>query len=285
MAADRTSPNGRVIGIDIIPAQPPKGVSTLQGNFLSQKVQNEVKNFLKGSDRGRTKPERSFITSSSQDQMTEEDLEERSLSYLQLERRVENDFNVDKYEDSSAERQSQAARDSSEGRLVDVILSDMSEPWAQTDGFWKRSLSDPYFRMMNASGNNFRDHAGSMVRYAGTYQNFMIMIVLRIFAMRPCDLPSIPFAQVATSFANSTKEARTKYLSFNSKRFSVKCTEKSPTRLEAYLSLLDLQRCKTDSIDRNLKRGSSWPYVEREMLRKLRSSQHPRTTSIQQIRS
>ena len=48
--------------------------------------------------------------------------------------------------------------------VVDVILSDMSEPWAQTDGFWKRSLSNPYYRMMNTSGMPFRDHAGSMVR-------------------------------------------------------------------------------------------------------------------------
>jgi 21S rRNA (uridine2791-2'-O)-methyltransferase len=45
-----------------------------------------------------------------------------------------------------------------------VVLSDMSEPWDQTAGFYKKSLSDPYFRMMNTSGNAFRDHAGSIVR-------------------------------------------------------------------------------------------------------------------------
>lgn len=49
-------------------------------------------------------------------------------------------------------------------RMVDVVLSDMSEPWPQTTGFWKRTLSDPYIRMMNTSGISFRDHAGSMVR-------------------------------------------------------------------------------------------------------------------------
>jgi len=47
-------------------------------------------------------------------------------------------------------------------KMVDVVLSDMSAPWEQTTGFWKRSLSDPYFRMMNTSGINFKDHAGSM---------------------------------------------------------------------------------------------------------------------------
>ncbi|KAJ5355781.1 Ribosomal RNA large subunit methyltransferase E [Penicillium concentricum] len=47
-------------------------------------------------------------------------------------------------------------------RTVDVVLSDMSAPWHQTSGFWKRSLSAPYNRMMNTSGVTFRDHAGSM---------------------------------------------------------------------------------------------------------------------------
>lgn len=34
------------MGIDIIPAQPPKGVSTIQGNFLSPGVQQLVKDYL-----------------------------------------------------------------------------------------------------------------------------------------------------------------------------------------------------------------------------------------------
>lgn len=59
---------------------------------------------------------------------------------------------------------SQKERDLRDGRVVDVVLSDMSEPWDQVAGFYKKSLSDPYFRLMNTSGNPFRDHAGSMVR-------------------------------------------------------------------------------------------------------------------------
>lgn len=46
MALERTKPNGRIIGIDLIPAQPPKGVSTIQGNFLAPGVQNLVKEYL-----------------------------------------------------------------------------------------------------------------------------------------------------------------------------------------------------------------------------------------------
>jgi 23S rRNA U2552 (ribose-2'-O)-methylase RlmE/FtsJ len=46
VALERTKPNGRVVGIDIIPAQPPRGVSTIQGNFLSPSVQQLVKDYL-----------------------------------------------------------------------------------------------------------------------------------------------------------------------------------------------------------------------------------------------
>lgn len=46
VALERTKPTGRIVGIDIIPAQPPKGVSTIQGNFLSPSVQQLVKDYL-----------------------------------------------------------------------------------------------------------------------------------------------------------------------------------------------------------------------------------------------
>ena len=80
-------------------------------------------------------------------------LEEDSRSYIDRERHAD---------DSDGLR---GGRGKDEfGRMVDVVLSDMSAPWEQTTGFWKRSLSDPYIRMMNTSGISFKDHAGSMVR-------------------------------------------------------------------------------------------------------------------------
>lgn len=162
VAADRTCPNGRVLGIDIIPAQPPKGVSTIQGNFLSPAVQEEVKRFLRESDRGRIKQEPSFIAEDGEDQMTEEDLEQSSRSYLELEKRA--DGGTPSQADPAAEilRGGRCGTGKVNSGIVDVVLSDMCEPWDQTEGFWKRSLSDPYYRMMNTSGVSFRDHAGSM---------------------------------------------------------------------------------------------------------------------------
>ncbi|KAM0794576.1 FtsJ-like methyltransferase-domain-containing protein [Usnea florida] len=162
VAVDRTRPNGRVLGIDIIPAQPPKGVSTIQGNFLSQAVQEEVKRFLHDSDRGRAREALSLIPGDGEDQMTEEDLEKSSRSYLELEKRAD----MGDLSHALPVVQNKRGAGSEYGRVdsgrVDVVLSDMSEPWEQTGGFWKRSLSDPYYRMMNTSGVSFKDHAGSM---------------------------------------------------------------------------------------------------------------------------
>ncbi|KAJ9483786.1 hypothetical protein VN97_g9608 [Penicillium thymicola] len=53
VAASRTQPHGRVLGVDIIPAQPPKGVSTIQGNFLAPEIQTYIRDFLRSPDRGR----------------------------------------------------------------------------------------------------------------------------------------------------------------------------------------------------------------------------------------
>lgn len=50
VALDRTRPNSHVLGIDILPAQPPRGVSSVQGNFLSPAVQSIVRESLREAD-------------------------------------------------------------------------------------------------------------------------------------------------------------------------------------------------------------------------------------------
>jgi 21S rRNA (uridine2791-2'-O)-methyltransferase len=105
--------------------------------------------------------------------LTEGDLDRMELSYVDIERQTHLEGigteligQVENGRDSNMPdaKLSLKERDVRQGRAVDVVLSDMSEPWDQTAGFYKKSLSDPYFRMMNTSGNAFRDHAGSMVR-------------------------------------------------------------------------------------------------------------------------
>jgi hypothetical protein len=46
-----------------------------------------------------------------------------------------------------------------------VVLSDMCAPFPGLElSSWVNSVNRPYRRMMNTSGNPFRDHAGSIVR-------------------------------------------------------------------------------------------------------------------------
>ena len=146
-----TKPSGRVIGVDIIPAQPPKGVSTIQGNFLSPDVQASIRSFLRDSDRGRSLRPQVYTGSDSGHAGDMAIDAEMARGYIDRERQ----------ESLSDEVEGEEAEDAE--KTVDVVLSDMCEPWEQTTGFFNRTLSNPYHRMMNTSGNNFRDHAGSMV--------------------------------------------------------------------------------------------------------------------------
>ncbi|KAI9368200.1 hypothetical protein BJX61DRAFT_525052 [Aspergillus egyptiacus] len=87
----------------------------------------------------------------------------------------------------------------------------MSAPWHQTTGFWKRSLSSPYNRMMNTSGMSFRDHAGSMVSILyclPSVQNDLTY--LRTFAVLLCSSATKSSNPVDISSASFTREQRTK---------------------------------------------------------------------------
>ena len=133
------TPGGRVVGLDLLPALPPKGVSTLQGNFLEPSVQAMLRAFL--ADPGRGAPHAPAITQ----------------SYIDLER-------------AESEGPHPVTRD----KCVDVVLSDMWEPWELEAGsFFKNSLAKPQKllmtlnqpgRLMNTSGISFKDQTMSMVR-------------------------------------------------------------------------------------------------------------------------
>ncbi|KAI1071101.1 hypothetical protein LB507_009672 [Fusarium sp. FIESC RH6] len=155
VAVERTRPNGRVIGIDLIPAQPPRGVATFQGDFLSPDVQEMVKNFILESHR-RPPPLQNSEESDGSD--PDEIAAIDRPSYLDME------FHTSQDEAAIPESET------SKKRLVDVVLSDMSAPWEQTAGFNVNTLSNPYHRLMNTSGNAFRDHAGSMDLCAAALQ-------------------------------------------------------------------------------------------------------------------
>lgn len=165
VAISKTQPGGRVVGIDVIPAQPPKGVSTIQGNFLSEEIREEVRSFVQDPARGRVRARSVFSRSwdDEVDGLTEDELEEDGKGLLERERRVDGEAAADALDEEKREALTQKELDRVEGRVVNVVLSDMSEPWPQTSSTWIKSVSNPYRRMMNTSGMAFRDHAGSMV--------------------------------------------------------------------------------------------------------------------------
>ena len=136
------------MGVDLLPVQPPKGVSTIQGDFLSPDIQAEIKAFLRDPDRGRVRRPASFEGLARQ--ADQGGLEDEATGYLERESQ----------ETTLDEETDQEHND----KCVDLVLSDMWEPWDPLDGLYKKSISNPYFRLMNTSGNAFRDHAGSMVR-------------------------------------------------------------------------------------------------------------------------
>lgn len=170
VAVNRTQPGGRVVGIDVIPAQPPRGVSTIQGDFLSPEIREEVRRYVQDPSRGRARSRThlSRIDGGEDEGLTEDELEEQSRGLIERELHAEEEDSG--HEASGAgimkDNLSQKEVDRMEGRVVNVVLSDMSEPWPQTASTWIRSISNPHRRMMNTSGNAFRDHAGSMVRLA-----------------------------------------------------------------------------------------------------------------------
>ncbi|KAH7149736.1 FtsJ-like methyltransferase-domain-containing protein [Dactylonectria estremocensis] len=151
VAIERTRPHGRVIGIDLIPAQPPRGVTTFQGDFLSPGVQAMVKAFILDSHQRQPAPPPpdDEDTDHSTEDIDVQDVDRPS--YIDMERHA-----------APSSEPLAPPSDVSSKRLVDVVLSDMSAPWEQTSGFNVNTLSNPYHRLMNTSGNTFRDHAGSM---------------------------------------------------------------------------------------------------------------------------
>lgn len=156
VAIDLVRPGlGRVVGVDLIPVAPPKGVNGIQGDFLSHETQERVRELLRDENAGRVR----------QNPLLQDAdvIQEEETSYIDRERAAT-------AESDSEEKNSGESRLSAEAGsndiCVDVVLSDMSAPWeilTSSHLSGKNSLSNPYYRMMNTSGNKFKDHAGSMV--------------------------------------------------------------------------------------------------------------------------
>jgi 23S rRNA U2552 (ribose-2'-O)-methylase RlmE/FtsJ len=229
--------------------QPPKGVSTIQGNFLSPAVQEEVRSYVQDPTRGRLK-KRGIVSQTDdepEEELEKEELEEAERSYLDSERHAHLDTSTDTLhpgEHMEVKKLTLKQRDMENGRVVDVVLSDMSAPWEQTTALWVKSVSNPYHRMMNTSGISFKDHAGSMVCSLFLFcsppgELLLTKRVQRISAWLPLHSASIPSEPADTLSANTTKAMRRKTSSYGSRSSSKRFTGRNQSHLETYvLSIL-----------------------------------------------
>lgn len=124
VAVNRCAPNGRVVGVDIIPAQPPAGVSTIQGDFLSPAIQEEVRAFVADPNRGRPKKRRSF-TEQLED-LSVDDTEYEEKGYIDMGRQTsetQHEHTPTPKDGTSTEEDIESPP--KEAWTVDVVLSDM----------------------------------------------------------------------------------------------------------------------------------------------------------------
>ncbi|AMD21388.1 HER109Wp [Eremothecium sinecaudum] len=135
VAYSRTRPDGQVMGVDILPCIPPKGVSSIQANILSSKTHELVRLYF-----------------SRHYQLNMEDDLHKNHGYFQeaLEAELGN-TNLSKENTQPLIKYP-----------LDVIISDMYEPWPQTTGFWNNFTNAAYHRMANTTGVAIKDHYMSM---------------------------------------------------------------------------------------------------------------------------
>ena len=127
----------------------------------------------------------SFLSTANDSKASREgEVDASETNYVELEARAERSPGVTSEQDNPIRHKSRGEIGEAEGRMVDVVLSDMSAPWEQTTGFWRKSLSNPYYRMMNTSGMNFRDHIGSMVGY-GMIKHYIERSLANIIILEP----------------------------------------------------------------------------------------------------
>jgi len=82
-------------------------------------------------------------------------------------------------------------RDENVGKdTVDVVISDMCEPWPLRAGQWANGIKQPYHRLMNVSGLRTRDHAHSMVTLLAPSHTQRLGLIMglgcRIYVSPPC---------------------------------------------------------------------------------------------------
>lgn len=142
VAFDRTRPNGMVLGVDILPCAPPRGVSSIQANILSKRTHELVRLFF-----------------SKHFQLYKHDDLHQDHGYFRsvLEDKLQTLKQTDEYREIFSD-DFNVKTNMLEEHPIDVVISDMYECWPQTSGFWNNLTNFAYDRMANTTGIADKDH-------------------------------------------------------------------------------------------------------------------------------
>lgn len=143
VASRRIADGGMVLGVDILPCSPPPGVSSIQANILSKKTHELIRLYF-----------------SKHFQLNRHDNLHADHGYLQ--HMTEELTHAEECETYREVFSPEIANDKIDKHPIDVIISDMYEPWPQDSGFWTNITNAAYYRMANTSGLAVRDHYQSI---------------------------------------------------------------------------------------------------------------------------
>lgn len=137
VALERCPKRSRILGVDILPYQPPRGVSAMQANILSKRTHEQIRQFFSFKGDNSTVEEMEITTGSG------ESITVTTTSVAET--AAVDDTPTPQYK-----------------YPLDLVLSDMYVPFAQVTGYSISTTNTPYYRMANTSGLAVRDHAMSM---------------------------------------------------------------------------------------------------------------------------
>lgn len=167
VAIERCPPKSKILGVDILPYQPPNGASTIQGNILSKGTQEQIKNFFilsRLENKDRVFDEVEIISKADRRKILTTFEHEVSIVEQEAEvgKLIGEKLNKNKLTDLP-----DSSLNLNEDNLaltypVNVILSDMYVPYVRDSGFGNATTNNPYFRMANTTGLALRDHVMSM---------------------------------------------------------------------------------------------------------------------------
>jgi len=171
VALDRCPKQSKILGVDILPYQPPRGVSSMQANILSRRTHENIRDFFQKKDK------KNLLEEFKDVEITTADGKRLTVTEGTIQgANATSETNCDPKKDLSGSDEHQLQQqqqqpvdlehekhvEESEKWPIDVVLSDMYAPFLQITGYASKTTNIPYARMANTSGLAVRDHEMSM---------------------------------------------------------------------------------------------------------------------------